>query len=449
MKISEYTILDKIGAGGMGCVYKGKDPNGNTIAIKMMSNRVTCYPEYRNLFNMEVKTLAELNNPSVVKIVGSPFSDKDGNMYLPMQFIEGETIEQHVKANGPYDENSARIIMGKILDAMSYIYDMGKIHRDIKPSNIMLRPDGSICIIDFGIAKDAHISTGHTVGTIIGTENYMSPEQAKGDNIDRRTDIYSLGCLLFYMLSGRDAIKQGSNNHETTCNILGNQIPSIRSIVPGTSEEIEKIIFKAADKNMTLRYQSPHEFKAALNGTTQQTTGYIMVKIGRSHDNDIVIDSQYVSGHHAEIICRPTNSPTGSYVFEFTDKSSNGTGIDGRFLKHGNQSIAYEGTSNLPQILLAGRSECMLDWNKVIAIMKSRGGLTPPLSPPPPPPPLPQTEKLGIGLSILSFICPLVGWVLWGIWKNDKPDKAQRAAQIAWIGFIINSIINIIVGLSS
>ena len=167
-----YKIIEEIGRGGMGCVYKAMDEAGNIVALKMMSNQVTCFPEYCKLFNEEVVALRRMNSTSVVRIVGDPYDDAEGNKYLPMEFINGETVEHYVKKNGAFEFSVALELMLEILEAMDHVHSHEIIHRDIKPSNIMLRSDavyslvkntytapltdvhsvGRVCIIDFGIA---------------------------------------------------------------------------------------------------------------------------------------------------------------------------------------------------------------------------------------------------------------------------------------------------------
>lgn len=260
----EYELIKVIGQGGMGSVYEGRSGDGKRVAIKMMNSKATMNPEFKELFYIEAAALKKMRHPSVVGIVDNPFSDEHGNMYLPMEYVDGETIEHHVEMAGPYTEFTAKDLMGKILDAMAYIHRMGCIHRDIKPSNIMVRPDGSICIIDFGIAKDMKTSTGKTIGRIIGTDGYMSPEQAKGDSIDYRTDIYSLGCLLHYMLTGSHAIKKRSNDYDTICSILNDEFPRAKTFNPHLSDQTQEAILKAVDKNMLRRFQTVMEFKSGL-----------------------------------------------------------------------------------------------------------------------------------------------------------------------------------------
>ena len=139
-----YEILGKLGEGGMGCVFKARDHHGRIIALKMMSNKVSYMPEYRELFRREVQTLQQLNHPSVVRIMGDAYSDSAGNFFLPMEFIEGKTLEQAINDQGRFTPSEAVDYMLNILDAMQYVHAQKRIHRDIKPSNIMIRPNGKV-----------------------------------------------------------------------------------------------------------------------------------------------------------------------------------------------------------------------------------------------------------------------------------------------------------------
>lgn len=454
-------IFDKeIGRGGMGCVYLGHDDvTQQKVAIKMMSNKVTCYPEYRDLFLAEVKSLQLMNHPSVVHIVGHSWSDKDGNFFLPMEYVEGITIEQHVRRNGVFPMQGTINLMCKILDAMSYVHHCGCIHRDIKPSNIMIRPDGSICIIDFGIAKDARagVASG-TVGRVIGTDGYMSPEQAEGLHIDHRTDIYSLGCVLYYMLTGKNAVQTGSNSHETTFNILNQQrlLPSQNT---GVSPQLDQIYLRAVDRDMTKRYQTCKDFRDDLERTLRNPYAKdVKITVGKADDNDIQFKQDVVSRHHLEIHGFETPSTGGParYVIEITDlNSTNGTGLDGRFFKNKTEAITYNGTTSLPQVMLAGRPDIVLSWPQVMQKLRERGwnpqiGTPPPLPPKPTPRPMPSSpavaeDRLSVGLYIVCCMFPIVGWILWGVWHNTMPRKASRAAMMAWIGFGAGMLFNILV----
>lgn len=463
-----YVIEDKIGEGGMGCVYKAHDSYGNLVALKMMSNKVAGNQEYKELFNAEVNVLRKMHHPRIVGIVGDPYSDSEGNLYLPMEYVEGETLKQVVSRKGPFSEADAIELMLKIFDGMSHVHNSGNIHRDIKPSNIMLKPDNDVKIIDFGIAKDAKVgSSGHTVGRIVGTDGYMSPEQANGLNIDLRTDVYSLGCLLFFLVTGQNAINKGSNEYETVCAILDKPFPSVRQINPSLSAEIDDIIHKATDKNMLTRYQNVGQFSAALSsigmssgngGTaTRVAPGFSSITVGKSPDNTIVMNNQYVSRHHLDISCIKTGDVLNITI---TDHSTNGTGIGGKYLKNSSSTMVYDGFAPLPDLMLAGRSECILSWDTILNalnVMLSQEGVSErfeaddinhvseskvvenkveqPVDP---------EDKLNAILCILSFLCPIVGWIIWGIRKKDKPKSATLAAQLAWIGFSIGVVLNLI-----
>ncbi len=428
--VTDYNINKEIGKGGMGCVYLATNKStGKKIALKMMSNQMTCYPEYRDLFASEVQTLKLMNHPSVVRIEGDCFSDQAGNLYLPMEFVEGKTVEKEVKEKTPYPPKVAVGMMIKILEAIEYIHKQGKIHRDIKPSNIMVRPDGSICVIDFGIAKDIKIgSSGKTIGVIIGTDGYMSPEQANGYNIDHRTDIYSLGCLFFYMLTGTDAVKKATNNYETRLNIL-NTVMTPPSAFVDVPEVLDKVYLKSVDKNMTNRYQDARSFREALENVYATGDRYV-VKVGKLPDNDIVVPSQYVSRHHLTIEGIMLKSGRQSQrVLKVTDHSRNGIGMEGR--KYNNESLAdinFDGNpSLLPEILLSGLPDLALDWQQVISMLEQRGWC--PEVPPPP------ESPVSAGLKIACFLFPIVGWILWGVWKSNHPQKALSTSKWAWIGF--------------
>lgn len=460
--MNDYELVKVIGQGGMGCVYEGRSPSGQRIAIKMMSNKVTAYPEFRDFFKSEARALEQMDHPSVVKIVDEPFSDVQGNMYLPMEFIEGETIEHHVSTCGPYSEDEAVALMAKILDVMAYVHSKKCIHRDIKPSNIMLRPDNSICVIDFGVAKDARTHTGKTIGYVIGTDGYMSPEQAQGDSIDYRTDIYSLGCLLYYMVTGQHAVKKGANSYETVCAIIKNPVVMPRVLNPQLSDHLQQVIMKAMDKNMLHRYQTCLEFKQALQpasgtagihtATEPDTDSDVMeLTIGRSHSCNVVLTSQYVSSNHATLRVEKTGGTGGGCWAVFIDHSTNGTCVDGRRIHNDSARFLWKAAGGnavqLPEILLSGRPDCSLDWAEVQNALDRKERKRIPSEPSPLPPPTVSDPGLSAGLAIVSFMFPIVGWVLWAVWHKETPRRARTASFCGWGGFAVGIIIRILMAL--
>lgn len=463
--INGYYFLEEIGKGGMGSVYKGTAPNGETVAIKMMDNQFCFDPYVRQMFYNEVESLKGLHHPSVVGIRGHAFQDSHGNLYMPMEFVEGETIQQRVqRMHRPFTEEEAKKLMSKILKAFSYIHDRGKVHRDIKPSNIMIRPNGEICVIDFGIVKDMNTSTGQTVGTLVGTDGYMSPEQVNALSIDYRTDIYSLGCLLHYMLTGTHAVMKRSSDMETRMSILNDVFPSAKQMRPELSDDIQDIIFKAVDKDMTKRYQTAEEFEQAISGRTRVVGAY--VNVGRDKRCDIVfkdMGNNDVSRRHLTIRYKHMCDEP---IIEIEDNSTNGTGINGQKLLHkGSMSFPFDlskvrvsigyggkeaevlllgGTHSLPDVYLAAKSKYKLNWDEVfVKLYEKIPGEFAKVDDAPPPPPPPE-DKLSIGLGILSFLFPIVGWILSSTMKKTSPKAAKSAGELGWIGFITGFIISVI-----
>lgn len=452
-----YLLKEKIGQGGMGCVYRGETPDGRDVAIKMLECKYVSMPDFKEFFFIEANALKEMNHPSVVRFMGEPFSDEHGNLYLPMEYVEGETIEHRVKRAGPFSEEEARPLMCKILDAFDYIHGQAKIHRDIKPSNIMIRPNGGICVIDFGIAKDMKTSTGKTIGRCVGTDGYMSPEQVNGNSIDYRTDIYSLGCLLHFMLTGQHAITKQSSDYKTVVKILNEEFPSAKSIRPELSDDIQNIIYKAVDKNMLRRYQTAAIFKKALMGDNHsggtRLSHCTTVTVGRGSSCDIVINNEYVSTNHLTINYKEDFA--SGPVLEFIDHSRNGTGINGRYVHNSSESVPFDvqmGASAAPTVMLAGREEAMLNMQDVLSLLgctqKNKAVTTGPVdkvtsvkNPPT------EVESASVGICILSLLFPIVGWILWAQWHLGKPSAARTVAILAWTGFAINVVSLILINL--
>ena len=217
-RLSSYRLVEKLGEGGMGVVWRAVDETlDREVAVKILPDLFAQDPERLARFEREAKVLASLNHPGIATIHG--LHESGGVRFLVMELVPGTDLAKRLEA-GPIPRAEALAIAAKIAEALEAAHDHGVIHRDLKPANIQVTPDGAVKILDFGLAKafdtqasgaSASISLSPTLttpasthlGTILGTASYMSPEQAKGKPVDRRTDIWALGCILFEMLAGR------------------------------------------------------------------------------------------------------------------------------------------------------------------------------------------------------------------------------------------------------
>lgn len=382
-QIRNYTVEDiPIGVGGMGQVLRGVSSEGIPVAIKEILPEFVSDPEFRYRIDQEVKFLVMLNQKlggtrSVVRVFES--FELDGKLYIVMELVEGRNIEQLVGQEGALPFDRAGKYMEHILDSLQSVHEQHVVHRDIKPGNIMIRPDNSICILDFGVAKDSGgpIGSGHTVtGTVIGTDGYMSPEQANGMSIDHRSDIYSLACVFFFMLTGHHAYVNEGNDVKMMMEIVNKPFPQLSKYMPGLPPGLQQIIDKASDKNMMRRYQSCREFngelKRLLHGGTMidapTSTSEIIISVGRENC-DIVAgaDNYKVSRHHADI---KYVMLSGGRFYVYTDCSSNGSTVNGTKLLKGMSYNIPVGTT--PEILLANDPSSRLDWSAVERLMQER-----------------------------------------------------------------------------
>ena len=368
-QIGCYYIDDKpLARGGMGQIFLGKDAQGHEVVVKEI------LPEFANDWSVvsriekEVEFLVKVDHPSIVKLY-SAFRDEQAQCYyIVMEYVKGLNVEQYVQRYGAMPAEKAIVLMTRMLDAIQCIHNACIIHRDIKPSNIMIRPDDTICLLDFGVAKDvsANAQSNTIIGSVIGTTGYMSPEQANGFGIDYRSDIYSLGCVFYYMLTGHHALNQLPSDVDITETITRNDIPPLKKYVKGLPNFLQGVIDKATQSNMSLRYQTCYEFLGALsNGTmvtgSKQVHTKISVTIGREMCDIIINDSQHkISRHHADVELVPV---TGGMNFVFTDCSANGSLVNQKKVFHQQVFISYRDPA--PAIYLAGIPEGALDWNLV------------------------------------------------------------------------------------
>lgn len=261
--IHNYKIEKLIGEGGMGKVYLAQHNQLNRkVAIKVLHSHLVYSNEFRNRFKSEANLLANLQHPNIVTL--HDYIENNDFLALIMEYVEGTSLENYIKKNKYIDEKELIFLFSQVLNAFQFAHDKGIIHRDIKPANIILTNERKIKILDFGIAKIKGSLSQTQTGTQMGTVLYMSPEQIKGQKIDLRSDIYSLGVTLFELATGKTAYDPNSSIYEVSNAIVHKTLPKPSSINPKIHSVIEKAILKATEKNPKDRFQSCNEFLQAI-----------------------------------------------------------------------------------------------------------------------------------------------------------------------------------------
>lgn len=252
-----YEVLEQIGEGGMSYVYKAKCHKLNRfVAIKVLKDEFNDKPEVVDKFKKEATAVANLFNPNIVNIldVGS----QDGSNYIVMEYINGKTLKDIITENGKLSYQTAIMIAEKVANALDCAHKNNVIHRDIKPQNIMVTPDKIVKVTDFGIAKSVDTATLTFTTSIMGSAHYLSPEQAKGTFVDCKTDIYSLGIVMYEMVTGRVPFDGESPVTIAIKHIQDDAVPpkNLNSSIP---QGLNDIIMKCIEKDSAKRYQSAKE----------------------------------------------------------------------------------------------------------------------------------------------------------------------------------------------
>lgn len=252
-----YEITELIGVGGMADVYKATDIlEDRTVAVKILKNEFADNEEFVRRFRNESKAIAVLSHPNIVKIYDVGFTDKI--QFIVMEYIDGITLKEFMEQQGVIKWKDCVHFIIQILRALQHAHDRGIVHRDIKPQNIMLFADGTIKVMDFGIARFAR-EEGKTISDkAIGSVHYISPEQARGDVTDEKSDIYSVGVMMYEMLSGVKPF-DGENPVAVALMHMQNEAKPLRAVNDSVPEGLEEIVIRAMQKDAPKRYQSASE----------------------------------------------------------------------------------------------------------------------------------------------------------------------------------------------
>lgn len=281
-----YELGGLIGRGGMADVFEGQDTRlGRRIAIKMMRPDLARDPQFQSRFRREAQSSASLNHPNIVAVFDTGEEELPDQHqheiacpFLVMEYVSGSTLRALVRAGEVTVDQAVTWVSG-VLSALSYSHEHGIVHRDIKPANVMVTDAGEIKVMDFGIARALADSSATMTQTqaVVGTAQYLSPEQARGEQVDSRSDLYSVGCLLFELLTGRPPFI-GDSPVSVAYQHVREEPPVASTLNPEVTAAVESVLAKGLAKDLNDRFQSGDEFRAALvdahhNGTSVASGG--------------------------------------------------------------------------------------------------------------------------------------------------------------------------------
>lgn len=258
-----YEIREIIGVGGMAVVYKAYDNiDDRIVAIKILKDEYLTNEEFKRRFKNESKAIAVLSHPNIVRVYNVSFGDR--LQYIVMEYVDGITLKEYIEQQGVVNWKEAVHFMGQILAALQHAHDKGIVHQDIKPQNIMLLQDGTIKVTDFGIARFSRMDSKTTSENAIGSVHYISPEQARGEMTDDKADIYSVGVVMYEMLTGQLPFQ--SDSAVSVAIMQLQQDPKRpREIIPTLPLGLEQITIRAMQKNPNDRYRSAAEMLMDIN----------------------------------------------------------------------------------------------------------------------------------------------------------------------------------------
>ncbi|MBI5352297.1 MAG: serine/threonine protein kinase [Chloroflexi bacterium] len=313
---NRYLIEELLGQGGMSSVYKATDPNlKRVVAVKLIHPHLSSNPDFVQRFEEEASAVAQLRHHGIIQVFD--FNKDDDIYYMVLEFVPGETIQAHLKrlndSGRKLSAEKSTHYMAEICDAVDYAHQRGIIHRDIKPANLMLNTQGQAILMDFGIAKIVGGQRHTATGAVVGTAMYMSPEQIRGEQPDRRTDVYSLGVTFFEMLGGHPPF-QADSAMTLMMMHLNDPVPDPRKLNPEVPDGLVAVVNKTLAKNPDDRYQTAAQMATALRNALGG------VKSGMSESATLVAgtlikrSSTSLKNTDATTIEPVNTSPQGNYL---------------------------------------------------------------------------------------------------------------------------------------
>ncbi len=280
--LSHFRILSQLGEGGMGVVYKAEDTKlGRPVALKVLPPERVGDEERRLRFLREARTAASISHPNIAAVY--EIDEADGVIFIAMELVEGQTLRSLLETGVPPLSKSLRMA-AEMAEALGSAHEANIVHRDLKPENVMIRPDGHVKILDFGLAKLREHASGSPEATrmetlsaemtregrILGTAAYMSPEQARAQSVDFRSDLFSFGIVLYEMSTGRSPFR-GPSVTDTLSSIVRDQPQPMAQITPGVPNELARIVSKCLEKEPRDRYQDTRDLVVDLRRLRRET----------------------------------------------------------------------------------------------------------------------------------------------------------------------------------
>lgn len=291
---NRYEIVRRLGSGGMADVYLARDTHlGRDVAIKILYKRYANDEEFVTRFRQEAQSAAGLNHPHIVSIYDR--GEAEGSYYIAMEYLEGQSLKDLIAEKARLEPREAIVIAEQILQALQFAHEHHVIHRDIKPHNIVINGRGQVKVTDFGIARAGSSSRMTETGSIIGTAQYLSPEQAKGKAVEQGSDLYSLGVVLYEMLTGQVPF-EGENPVAIALKHLSDQPVPPQALVPEIPDNLNNVVMRSLAKDPRDRYQSAEEFLADLERCRQDLPVVAPVPLSDAEKTSVIAPAAAAAG---------------------------------------------------------------------------------------------------------------------------------------------------------
>src|SRR5438067_6648457 len=266
-----YELEELVGSGGMSSVYRARDRLlERAVALKILHEQFTRDDDYVERFRREARAVAQLAHPNIVTVIDR--GEQEGRQFIVFEYVDGMNLKELMTQEGPLSPREAIELALQVARGLSFAHDQGLVHRDVKPQNVLLDGDGRAKVTDFGIAHAVDVDGMTITGTIMGTSNYIAPEQARGQPVDEQTDVYSLGCVLYELLAGEVPF-DGDNFVAVAMRHVNDPVPSVREVRPGVPPHLDWAIRCAMAKDHGERFDSMADFAAELEACHAELDG--------------------------------------------------------------------------------------------------------------------------------------------------------------------------------